>query len=122
MSIPPALRSHSEASSPGPALRLGDVLRAEIDPANTQTLIALPAAALRPGNLVWWLDDQNQLQQSQVTLAHRGEREVLVSSGLETGQRVVVAGLVNPREGQRVRTGEEADEEENKETGEEAAP
>ncbi|MGM0615107.1 MAG: efflux RND transporter periplasmic adaptor subunit, partial [Pseudomonadota bacterium] len=73
-------------------------------------------------NLVWWLDDQNQLQQSQVTLAHRGEREVLVSSGLETGKQVVVAGLVNPREGQRVRTGEEAGKEENKETGEEAAP
>ncbi|WP_404414058.1 efflux RND transporter periplasmic adaptor subunit [Vreelandella aquamarina] len=112
--------------SPGPALRLGDVLRAEIDPANTQPLIALPAAALRPGNLVWWLDDQSQLQQSQVTLAHRGEREVLVSSGLETGQQVVVAGLVNPREGQRVRTGEEAGEEESRkdseETGEEAAP
>ncbi|MGS2744654.1 efflux RND transporter periplasmic adaptor subunit [Halomonas sp. LS-001] len=92
--------------SQGPALRLGDVVRAELRPTPRETLIALPPAALHPGDIVWWVDDDNQLQQQKVQLAHRGEETVLVRSGLEDGQRVVVAGLAQPRAGQTVRLGE----------------
>ncbi|SDN78640.1 efflux RND transporter periplasmic adaptor subunit [Vreelandella arcis] len=87
----------------GPALRLGDVLRASFESSAKPNLIALPAAALRPGEQVWWVDDDNRLQRSQVTLAYRGQNEALVSGGLADGRRVVTAGLAQPREGQRVR-------------------
>lgn len=87
----------------GPALRLGDVLRASFETSARPDLIALPAAALRPGEQVWWVDDDNRLKRSQVTLAYRGQDVALVSSGLEDGRRVVTAGLAQPREGQRVR-------------------
>ena len=88
--------------SNGPALRLGDVVRAEFHPTPRETLIALPSAALHPGDSIWWVDDNNQLQQQNVQLAHRGEETVLVRSGLEEGQRIVVAGLAQPREGRSV--------------------
>ncbi|MGY4877308.1 efflux RND transporter periplasmic adaptor subunit [Vreelandella aquamarina] len=92
--------------STGPALRLGDVVRAELHPTPRETLISLPPAALHPGDIVWWVDDDNQLQQQKVQLAHRGEETVLVRSGLEEGQRIVVAGLAQPRAGQTVRLSE----------------
>jgi RND family efflux transporter MFP subunit len=87
----------------GPALRLGDVLRASFEARAKPNLIALPSAALRPGEQVWWVDDDNRLQSSHVTLAHRGQEVALVSDGLADDSRVVTAGLAQPSEGQRVR-------------------
>ncbi|MCA1771239.1 MAG: efflux RND transporter periplasmic adaptor subunit [Halomonas sp.] len=87
----------------GPALRLGDVLRASFATSAKPDLIALPSAALRPGEQVWWVDDDDRLQRSHVTLAYRGQDQALVSSGLADGRRVVTAGLAQPSEGQRVR-------------------
>jgi hypothetical protein len=93
----------------GPALRLGDVLRVAFHTTAEEPLIALPSAALRPGEQVWWVDDENRLQSTQVTLTYRGQEEVLIRSGLEPGQRVVTAGLAQPREGQEVRIRQRGD-------------
>ncbi|MCP1326833.1 efflux RND transporter periplasmic adaptor subunit, partial [Halomonas sp. 707D4] len=93
----------------GPSLRLGDVLRLRYHTTARRPLIALPSAALRPGERVWWLDDEDRLQSSTVTLAYRGEEQALVSDGLEEGQRVVTAGLAQPRVGQQVRPRSPAD-------------
>ena len=87
----------------GPALRLGDVLRAAFQPAIQEQLISLPSAALRPGDITWRVDEENRLRRTPVTLAYRGEDDALIRSGLETGQQVVTAGLAQPREGQLVR-------------------
>lgn len=93
----------------GPALRLGDVLRVSFATSPQPDLIALPSAALRPGEQVWWVDDDDRLQRSHVTLAYRGQDQALVSSGLADGRRVVTAGLAQPREGQRVRIRQRSD-------------
>ncbi|MAG53628.1 MAG: hypothetical protein CME73_02860 [Halomonas sp.] len=93
----------------GPALRLGDVLRVSFTTRTRPDLIALPSAALRPGEQVWWVDEDNRLQSTQVTLAYRGQEEVLIRSGLEPGQRVVTAGLAQPQEGQEVRIRQRGD-------------
>jgi len=87
----------------GPALRLGDVMRAAFQPALQEQLISLPSAALRPGDITWRVDEENRLRRTPVTLAYRGEDDALIRSGLETGQQVVTAGLAQPREGQLVR-------------------
>lgn len=89
--------------SDGPALRLGDVLRITYHTTATEKLIALPSAALRPGEQVWWVDDDDRLRSTTVTLAYRGQDAALVRDGLEAGQRVVTAGLAQPRVGQQVR-------------------
>lgn len=98
-----ALENHA------PALRLGDVMRITYHTTATETLIALPSAALRPGEQVWWVDDEERLRTTTVTLAYRGQEEALVRSGLEAGQRVVVAGLAQPRIGQQVRLRQRGD-------------
>lgn len=87
----------------GPALRLGDVLRASFQPAIQEQLISLPSAALRPGDVTWRVDEENRLRRTPVTLAYRGEDDALIRSGLDVGQQVVISGLAQPREGQLVR-------------------
>ncbi len=93
----------------GPALRLGDILRVTFHSSAQEPLIALPSAALRPGEQVWWVDEDDRLRSTVVTLAYRGQEEALIRSGLETGQRIVVAGLAQPREGQQVRVRQRGD-------------
>ncbi|MFB9865858.1 efflux RND transporter periplasmic adaptor subunit [Vreelandella sulfidaeris] len=95
--------------SDGPALRLGDVVRAAFAPAVQENLISLPSAALRPGDITWRVDEDNRLRRTPVTLAFRGEDSALIRSGLESGERVVTAGLAKPREGQLVRVRQPAD-------------
>ncbi|MGP9653146.1 efflux RND transporter periplasmic adaptor subunit [Halomonas sp. AOP35-4E-18] len=90
-------------ASEGPALRLGDVLRAAFHPSIQEQLISLPSAALRPGDVTWRVDEDNRLRQTPVTLAYRGEDNALIRSGLDVGEQVVTAGLAQPREGQQVR-------------------
>ena len=55
------------------------------------------------------LVDSEDEEPVQVTLAYRGQEEVLIRSGLEPGQRVVTAGLAQPREGQEVRIRQRGD-------------
>ena len=89
--------------SDGPALRLGDLLRAEVIASPRDDLFALPAQALRPGDEVWRLDDEDRLRRARVEVLHRGEDQVLVSAGLESGERIVVSNLGQPRDGMRLR-------------------
>ena len=89
--------------SDGPALRLGDLLRAEVIASPRDDLFALPAQALRPGDEVWRLDDEDRLRRARVEVLHRGEDQVLISAGLEAGERIVVSNLGQPRDGMRLR-------------------
>ncbi|KAA0012749.1 efflux RND transporter periplasmic adaptor subunit [Billgrantia pellis] len=86
-----------------PALRLGDVVRLTFVARPREGLFALPAAALRPGEEVWLLDDEERLRRRAVEVVHRGETRVLVGAGLEEGERVVTSQLGQPREGMRLR-------------------
>ncbi|MGQ4879751.1 efflux RND transporter periplasmic adaptor subunit [Billgrantia sp. LNSP4103-1] len=89
--------------SDAPALRLGDMVRLSFDTRPREGLIVLPAAALRPGDQVWVLDEEERLRRRQVEVVHRGEAQVLVDTGLEQGERVVVSPLGQPREGMTLR-------------------
>ena len=87
--------------SQGPALRLGDVVAATFDAAPRDDLLALPNAALREGDRVWALDDDDRLRIVAVNLVHRGEERVLVADDgpLAAGSRVITSALARPRDG-----------------------
>ncbi len=91
-------------SSSGPALHIGDILRAEFEARPRDGLIALPATALRPGDEVWRLDDEDRLRRARVEVLHRGEEQILITAGLESGDRVVTSNLGQPRDGMTLRT------------------
>jgi multidrug efflux pump subunit AcrA (membrane-fusion protein) len=68
--------------------------------------IALPTTALRQdgeGTAVWVLDEASMTVQSQkVTLGPVQAQQVVVASGLQPGQKVVVAGVHVLSPGQKV--------------------
>ncbi len=86
-----------------PALRLGDLVQVEFAARPRDGLIELPAAALRPGDEVWRLDDEDRLRRRRVEVVHRGDVHVLVGAGLAEDDRVVVSQLGQPREGMLLR-------------------
>lgn len=93
-----------------PSLRLGDVVRLDFQAIQRDDLIALPAAALRPGDEVWVLDEEERLRRRTVSVLHRDDRQVLVAEGLEAGERVILSPLGQPREGMALRTAPTPDE------------
>ncbi|QTF91963.1 MAG: efflux RND transporter periplasmic adaptor subunit, partial [Halomonas sp. BM-2019] len=93
-----------------PALRLGDVVRLDFRAAERNDLVVLPAAALRPGDEVWLLDEEQRLRRRSIGVLHRDDRQVLVAEGLAAGERVITSPLGQPREGMALRTRAAADE------------
>lgn len=85
-------------------LRLGDVVRLEFEARPQDDLFVLPAAALRPGDELWLLDEEERLRRRTVSVIHRGETRVLIADGLEDGERVVTSQLGQPRTGMRLRS------------------
>ncbi|MGM1053311.1 MAG: efflux RND transporter periplasmic adaptor subunit [Pseudomonadota bacterium] len=93
-----------------PALRLGDVVRLDFQARERDDLIALPSAALRPGDEVWLLDEEERLRRRPVVVLHRDDHRVLVAEGLTDGERVITSPLGQPRESMPLRTADRGDE------------
>ena len=58
--------------------------------------IVIPAAAIQTGNnenFVWMINDQNKVSKQPVTVGLRSGESVVVSQGVESGQRVVTDGV-----------------------------
>lgn len=88
----------------GPALRLGDVLKATFEATPREGLISLPTRALRPGDRVWTLDSQDRLHITTVEVVHHGDARVLIDAGTFTmGERIITSPLSQPREGMPLR-------------------
>ncbi|WP_416137810.1 efflux RND transporter periplasmic adaptor subunit [Halomonas sp. HK25] len=100
----------AEENRSAPALRLGDVVRLDFQAGERDDLIALPAAALRPGDEVWVLDEAERLRRRPVSVLHRDDHRVLVAEGLVAGERVITSPLGQPREGMPLRTTSSSDE------------
>ncbi|MEX1025305.1 MAG: efflux RND transporter periplasmic adaptor subunit [Planctomycetota bacterium] len=63
----------------------------------------LPRAALRTGDRVFVVDDDERLRFRGVEVLRRTESDVVVGSGIENGERVVVSPLEAPVDGMQVR-------------------
>ncbi|MGJ7457646.1 efflux RND transporter periplasmic adaptor subunit [Halomonas sp. RA08-2] len=99
-----------EENRAAPALRLGDVVRLDFQARERDDLFALPTAALRPGDEVWVLDEEERLRRRPVGVLHRDDDRVLVAEGLADGERVITSPLGQPREGMRLRIASSSDE------------
>jgi multidrug efflux pump subunit AcrA (membrane-fusion protein) len=63
----------------------------------------LPRAAIRPGGVVWVVDQEGRVSIRPVELARVQDEKVLVKGGLAQGERVVTTSLKAVTEGMRVR-------------------
>ncbi|MEE8584335.1 MAG: efflux RND transporter periplasmic adaptor subunit [Acidobacteriota bacterium] len=95
-----------------PPLAVGLFVQAEIYGKQADGVFILPRAALRgPGRMIV-VDSDNRLRFRQVEVLRSQGEQVIISSGLEEGERVLLSPLDTAVEGMRVRT----DDEENRGT------
>ncbi|MGF1529461.1 MAG: efflux RND transporter periplasmic adaptor subunit [Candidatus Competibacterales bacterium] len=76
-----------------PPLLLGTFVRAEIQGRPVANAVALDRALLRDGDRVWLLTPDDTLAIRPVTVAHRGLERVLITRGLNPGERVIRSDL-----------------------------
>ncbi len=86
-----------------PPLLIGSYVRVEIEGAALENVIALDRNHLRNGNEVWVMNGDDELEIREVTIAHRGRERVLVTNGLEAGDKVVTTDLTAPVAGMPLR-------------------
>ncbi|MFI0489809.1 MAG: MdtA/MuxA family multidrug efflux RND transporter periplasmic adaptor subunit [Yersinia sp. (in: enterobacteria)] len=70
-----------------------------------QNAVVVPTAAIQMGNegsFVWTLNDENKVSKHLVTTGIQDSKQVVISAGLDAGQRVVTDGIDHLTEGLQV--------------------
>ena len=95
----------------GAPLRSGTFVRASIEGRTQENVIVLPRHALRGRNQVW-IVSENKLTFRTVKVAFSNAKQVIVASGIQPGEQVVVSLLAAVVEGMgvKVREAESTDE------------
>lgn len=94
---------YAEASlSSGMPLAVGLFVDAEIQGRPLVDAIQIAAEGLRAGNEVFVLDGEGLLDIRSVEVVHRNRDVVLVRSGVEAGDQVIVSAIRNPVRGMRI--------------------
>ncbi|MEL6480502.1 MAG: HlyD family efflux transporter periplasmic adaptor subunit [Pseudomonadota bacterium] len=91
-----------------PAVRLGSYLRAEIAGEPLPGAIELPRRYLRPGDTTWVYGAEGKLERRELEIVWRGAEVLLVTDGLEAGDRIVTTDLAVYNEGMTLRLEDEA--------------
>lgn len=100
-----------EASNAGaPVLLIGSYVRAEIEGHELSEVVSLPRDFLHENDTVWVVGEQSRLDVRHVEIAYRGRDTVLVSEGLEHGDRVIRTDLAAPVGGMLLRVSEDDSE------------
>lgn len=89
-----------------PPLAAGLFVRVEIFGKTLDNAEFVPRAALHENDVAWVLDKDNRVRFRRITVGRRTEHGVLVLSGLDAGERVVVSPLKSVTEGMLVRVPE----------------
>jgi RND family efflux transporter MFP subunit len=74
-----------------PPLAVGLFVQVEIEGIAVADAVRIPVAALREGNIVWVVNDENRLHFQQVVPGRMDGDTVLITEGLEDGDRVVIS-------------------------------
>ncbi len=97
----PYHRRSKPAANPPPAVGL--FVDCEIEGRTDENTTALPRRALRSRDEVWVVDAEGRLRLRKVVVLRAGRSHVVVGSGLEAGERVIVSSLDAVVEGMAVR-------------------
>ncbi|MCU0693150.1 MAG: HlyD family efflux transporter periplasmic adaptor subunit, partial [Polyangiaceae bacterium] len=84
-------------------LLVGAFVNVRIDAGQLDNVVEVPRSAIRDGDKVYVVDDEGSLRTKQLSVAWRLENSVLVSSGVRSGDRVIISQLATPLEGMKVR-------------------
>ena len=91
-----------------PPMLLGTYVRVEMIGIQMDQALVVPRTSLRDDNVVWIMNDADQLDLRSVEVLFRGRDEVLIKKGVRLGERVVTTDLGAPVAGMPLRVNEEA--------------
>lgn len=89
-----------------PILLLGTYVRVEIIGKSLDDVWAVKRTSLHDGDVVWVMNEADQLDIRKVDVVYRGRDEVLVRRGVGLGERVVTTDLGAPVSGMPLRVNE----------------
>jgi len=84
-------------------LTIGSYVKAEIMGRQLNNIIVIPRTAIREQNTVWLLDESLSLQFRKVSIIYRGDTDVYVGEGLQSGERIITSPLDAAVDGMRLR-------------------
>ena len=90
------------AAAEGMPLAVGMFVNAEIEGVSEQSAYVMPRLALRNQDKVYVINDENRLEIRTVSVLSTSEERVLVTSGVNPGDRVVTSTLPNAVDGMEV--------------------
>lgn len=90
-----------------PRMLLGTYVRVEITGIHLDQAWIVPRTSLHDGNVIWVMNDADQLDIRPVDVLFRGRDEVLVKKGVRLGERVVTTDLGAPVAGMPLRVNED---------------
>ena len=90
-------------SDNGAPIAVGMFVHANIAGANSQAALVLPRLALRNANKVYVINDENRLEIRKVEVISTSEDTVLISAGVEVGDKVVTSTIPAAVDGMEVR-------------------
>lgn len=102
ISIQDPLGNFSESSDQFPFL-LGTFVTVKIIGKKLQDVYEIPRRALREGDSVWVVDSEERLSFKKVSVQHKSEDFVVISDGLQDGDKVVLSEISFPYNGMKVR-------------------
>jgi RND family efflux transporter MFP subunit len=88
-----------------PRLLLGSFVRVQIKGREFSKMAIISRNHLRDNDQVWILKDDNTLEIRDVTILARTHDKVLISSGLNNREKLIVSNLANPVEGIKLKNG-----------------
>ncbi len=99
------------AKQTGAPLAVGLFVEAEIEGRAVQQAVILPRSAVRRGDVVLVVDDENRIRFQPVEVLRAGREDVVIGNGLSGGERVCISTIETVTEGMRVRTGDDRSDE-----------
>ncbi|MAR93095.1 MAG: hypothetical protein CML06_19790 [Pseudomonadales bacterium] len=94
-----------DPNQPGrPELVAGTFVEATIAGRHFERVFEVPRKALRNGNELWVVDQNQKLRQRDVSIIYKGKDSIYISSGLENGDMVVLSQMDIAVDGMSVRT------------------
>lgn len=94
------------AGEAGAPLAMGLFVEAEIEGRELDNAVVLPRSAVRRGDVVLVVDDENRLRFQPVEVLRAGRDEAIIGDGLSGGERVCVSTIETVTDGMTVRTEE----------------
>jgi RND family efflux transporter MFP subunit len=89
----------ANVSEYGMPLAVGLFVTATIEGRQLPTAHVIPRSALRAGDLVYLVNDQERLEVRNVEVLHANDVQAVIGSGLEAGERAIISPIRNPVQG-----------------------